>query len=293
MTTTLDRDVDGFGGLKILRFSEFPDDFRTPETARKWLLHKIDRGNESLEACYEEIPSALRTFDVMLCAAKNGRINVLKGLDPLKTTGYVILAEAVTRRNYKSITSVHPDYLSQVLPEYCWTHISDVHKIAKEFDWFRGALERDVFDKCCMNIDFALDSPIEQVSDEILEEMMVKNYSSYEVLRSRRLFGLMADRISINGDWPEEVSDLAFAGVKPKSLEEGVNWITHCTPGKDHETLYMAYVMTYPIEQVVPAMRGKRLKKLLLEMYSPKELKPFMKADRELSGLLLEESMGL
>jgi hypothetical protein len=293
MTTTLDRDVDGYGSLNIRRFCEFPEEQRTPENAKLWLLHKISRDSEPLNACYQEIPLELRSFGVMMAAAKNGLINILDGLDANQTPGYVMLAEAVTRRNYKSITSVHPDYLCQVLPEYCWTHISDVHKIAKEFDWFRGALERDVFDKCCMNIDFALDSPIEQVSDEILEEMMVKNYSSYEVLRSRRLFGLMADRISINGDWPEEVSDLAFAGVKPKSLEDGVNWIAHCTPGKDHETLYMAYVMTYPIEQVVPAMRGKRLKKLLLEMYSPKELKPFLKADRELSGLMLEDGLGL
>jgi hypothetical protein len=292
ITTTLDRDIDGFGDLKILRFAEFPDDLQTSEMARKWLLHKINRFNESLEACYEEIPKKLRTFEVMLCAAKNGQINVLKGLDPLQATGYVILAEAVTRRDWRRIASVHPDYRWQVLSDYCWIHINEVHKIAKEFDWFRGALQQDVFETCCMNVDFALDSPVETIPENQLQEMMVKNYSAYPAFRERGMFRLMADRILV-GDWPPEVADIGFAGIKPTSLEDGVHWLTKCEQSQDHETLYMAYAMTYPIEQVVPAMRGTRLKKLLLEMYSPKELKPFLRADRELSGLMLEDGLGL
>lgn len=289
---TLNRETDGYGGFKILRFAELPEEFQTAETAKKWLLHKENRGNESLSACYEEIPLALRSFEVMLCAAKNCNVNVLKGLSAIQTPGYVILAEAVTRRNYKAIASVDPEVMWQILPDYCWNHIDTIDQIAKEFDWLRGAMKKEVFDKCCMNLDFALDSLIEQIPKQQLQEMMVKNYSAYPAFRKRGLFNVMADRITA-GDWPQEVSDYAFSAIKPLTLEGSIQQLNQTEPGSDHETLYMAYAMTYPMEHVVPVMRGRRLKKLLLEMYSPDELKPFLKADRELRGFMLEDGLGL
>jgi hypothetical protein len=289
MTTSLNRDTDGFGSLKILRFSEFPEELMTPENAKKWFLHKTYRANESLSACYQEIPLGLRSFEVMLCAAKEGGVNVLQGLSAHQTPGYSIIAEAVTRRNYKTITSVDPDALWQILPDYCWTHMDTIDKIAKELDWFRGALSPVIFEKCCLNIDFALDTSFEQLPKDYLTNLMTKQCSSFLVFRRRGMLDVMADRITI-GDWP---TNYAYKAFKPSTLEEGVEKLKATSPNSEHEALYMAYAMTYPIEQVVPVMRGSRLRALMVEMYSFDSLKPFMRADRELRGAMLEDGLGL
>lgn len=285
-------DEVGYGNLNIGRFCEIPEEQRTPENAKLWLLHKISRDSEPLNACYQEIPLELRSFGVMMAAAKNGLINILDGLDANQTPSYVMLAEAVTRRNYRHITFVDPAYRWQVLPDYCLTHIESIDKISKEIAWFRSELSPAVFEKCCMNIDFALDSPIEMLPEHLLQEMVVKNYSAYPAFRSRGLFHVMAARIAA-GDWPPESSDYAFSAEKPRSLEAGILLLGEQEPGSDHETLYMAYAMTYPIEQVVPLMRDRTLKALLIEMYTKEALKPFIRADRELRGVILEDSMGL
>jgi hypothetical protein len=292
ITTTLDRDTEGFCSLKVLRFAEIPEEFQTAETAKQWLMHKEVMSNETLSACYEEIPLALRSFEVMLYAAKTCNVNVLMGLSATQTPGYVFLAEAVTRRNYKAIASVDPEVLWQILPDFCWNNIDTIDEISKEFDWFRGALSKETFDKCCMNVEFALDSPIEKIPENLLREMIVKNYSAYPAFRKRGLFHVMADRITA-GDWPPVSSDYGFYADKPLSLNDGISLLKEQEPGSDHETLYMAYAMTHPIEQVVPQMRDRELKVLLAEMYTLEELKPFMKADRELRGVMLEDGLGL
>jgi hypothetical protein len=55
----------------------------------------------------------------------------------------------------------------------------------------------------------------------------------------------------------------------------------------------MAYVMTYPMDEVVPLMCERKLHKLVLEMYPKEALTPYMKKYRDLRGVALEEELGL
>lgn len=106
------------------------------------------------------------------------------------------------------------------------------------------------------------------------------------LLRSRGRLDLVAETIEVHG-WPSNRIDV------PSSLEEAVDLVLESNLGQYRETLYMGYVMLFPIEDVVPAMKGARLKKLLLEMFPAEALQPFMKRDKALKGVLLEDAMGL
>lgn len=284
----LDRASDGT--LKAIRFAEIPAEFLTQEVVNEWFLQRQHKDPESLADCYQEIPLKLRSRQLILWAAADG-LNVLDGLD-VNHPDYIGFAHACVRANYQHIASVDPAVRQEILPDFCFNNMGLIHRIDKLFPWFRDEISQETFENCCMNVDFALDSPIEKIPESQLIEMVVKNYSAYPAFRKRGLLHVIADRMKA-GDWPEEVSDLAFAGIKPTSLEDGVNWITKCTPDQDHETLYMAYTMTYPMDQVVPVMSGRRLQRLLFEMYSMESLQPYLNKDRALRGILLEDSLGL
>lgn len=291
--STLDRDTDGFTKQKILRFSEISDERKNPLNAHMWFIHKIKVGKEPIEACYQEIPVELRSLQLMFCAADKTGINVLQGLDWRTSPDYISIAQAVTAKYHKQLAFVPPEVRSLILPGFCMTHIHRISIVAKDLDWLRAEMPQDVFERCCVDTRFALDSPIERVPVSVLQKMMTSNYyDAYSRLRKKGLLSVMADRI-VAGDWQDKGFSIATTAFKPASLEDGIQKLKETKPGSDHETLYMAYAMTYPMDQVVSAMRGKRLVALLVEMYTVEALKPFMRVDRELSGLLLEDGLGL
>jgi hypothetical protein len=64
-------------------------------------------------------------------------------------------------------------------------------------------------------------------------------------------------------------------------------------PGSDRESLHMAYLMTYPMDQVIPLLCEDKKARLVLEMYSKEALAPYVKKYRVLRGVVLEEALGL
>jgi hypothetical protein len=284
------RDIDDVGSLQDLRFAEIPKEFQTQEVIQEWMLLKQHAAKESLADCYQEIPPELRSNELIEWAAGNG-INVIEGLDP-SHPGYIDLAHICFRRNYQHIASVDSAVRRKILHKFCAENIADIHSIAKEFDWFRGELNTTCFKTCSMNIEFFLDTPQEMMSADVCEYALIGNYCVITALtlRARGKVNLLADQISAGG-WPDNkyVQDT----IQPTSLTDGVNRLTASAPGKEHETLYMAYIMSHPMDQVVPLMTNRRLQKLLFEMYSTEALAPYLKKSRALRGILLEESLGL
>jgi hypothetical protein len=98
---------------------------------------------------------------------------------------------------------------------------------------------------------------------------------------------LIAEKIKFNG-WLDSENY-----PEPSSLGEAIDYLLEQRPAFSPEALYMGYVMLYPIDDVVPAMKGNRLAKLLLEMYPAEALKPYMKRNNALRGVILEDAMGL
>jgi hypothetical protein len=92
------------------------------------------------------------------------------------------------------------------------------------------------------------------------------------------------------GSWPNHFPE------KPSNLKAGID--TMMSQPEDRILVYRAYVMSYPIADVVALMSNPHYRPELLNMYSRAELEPFLKGgplaeDREFKGRLLENEMGL
>jgi hypothetical protein len=284
----LDRNSDG--SLKAQHFADIPFEFQTHEIANEWFLQKQHKNTEPLADCFRQIPQHLRSIELVRWAADDG-INAIEGLDA-QHPEYQELAQICVLKNYQHIVSVHPDVRQALLPVFCAIHITKIHQVDKEFEWFRSALTPECLRICTQNIDFFLDTPEEQITTDISQYTMTQNFCVWLAygLRKRGKIHLLAERIAA-GDWPKDnyVKNIE----KPISLLNGRYKLTASESGKEHETLYMAYLMSYPMDEVVPLMKGRRLQKLLFEMYSTEALAPYLKKSRELRGILLEDSLGL
>jgi hypothetical protein len=279
-----------FYGFDV-RFGELPREFQNLEMAHEWFLHKIKAGTEPLEECYYQIPISLRFPNLVPLIARDADITILEGFDT-RLPGYRELAEAFVRKNYKHADMIDPDARREMMPMFCAENITKIHSIAKEFEWFMEALSPECFKTCAKNIEFLLDTPEEQIPENIRRYAMIENYCVITALtlRARARVGLLADQISAGG-WPN--NQYVKYTRQPTSLSDGVERLSASVPGKEHETLYMAYLMTQPMDQVVPLMTNRRLQKLLFEMYSTESLQPYLKKSRALRGSFLEDSIGL
>lgn len=282
--------MSGFNGFDR-PFYELPREFQNFEMAHEWFMHKIKAGNEPLEDCYYQIHISLRLPNFVPLVARDADINILNSFDT-RLPGYRELSEAFVRKNYKHMDVIDPDVRREMMPEFTGLNIPRAHLLAKEFDWFRGELSPSRFKTCCMNIDFFLDTPEEDMPADVARYAMIENYCviTAQTLRARGRVGLLADQISAGG-WPD--NDYVKDTVPPTSLADGVERLAASAPGKEHETLYMAYLMSQQMDQVVPLMTTRRLQKLLFEMYSTEALAPYLKKSRALRGILLEDSLGL
>ena len=272
-------------------FYELPREFQNFEMAHEWFMHKIKAGIKPLEECYHQIPISLRLPNLVPLIARDADISILDGFDT-RLPGYRELAEAFVRKNYKHMDVIDPDVRREMMPEFTGLNFSRAHLLAKEFDWFRGELSPSRFKTCCMNIEFFLDTPEEDMPADVARYAMIENYCVITALtlRARGRVGLLADQISAGG-WPD--NDYVKDTVQPTSLADGVERLAASAPGKEHETLYMAYLMAQPMEEVIPLMCEQKLAKLALEMYSKEALAPYLKKYRVLRGVVLEDALGL
>jgi hypothetical protein len=94
-----------------------------------------------------------------------------------------------------------------------------------------------------------------------------------------------------SGRWPESDGPFDDDVQKPESLLEAFSLLLG--GGDIPRALYMAYVMTYDIEDVMAMVVTPSCAKLVVEMYEEKELRPHMKNNRHLKAALLEETLGL
>jgi hypothetical protein len=284
----LDRNSDY--SLKAHHFADIPVEFQTQEIANEWFLEKQNKNTEPLSDCFRQIPLHLRSKELVRWAADDG-INAIEGLD-VQHPDYLDLAQICVLKNHQHIDSVHPDMRQALLPIFCAIHITKVHEVDKEFEWFRSALSPECMRICSQNIDFFLNTPEEQMTSDARQYTMTQNFCAWLTwgLRKRGKMHLLAEQIAA-GDWPKD--NYVRNIEKPISLLNARYKLTASEPGKEHETLYMAYLMSKPMDQVVPLMKGRRLQKLLFEMYSTEALAPYLKSSRELRGILLEDSLGL
>jgi hypothetical protein len=267
-------------------FSDIPKDFADDKIAFEWLRRQ--QGDADLAgALYAQIPPQLRSDELLEFVAREG-VNVLRDTSPEQTKRYPLLMYLCSAHDYRTLRDVDPAFRNDqtLLKNICSRYKSGLAKLVNEVDWFGPAMSDDFFDECCRDdLQFALDVSPTLMRKSIVEYVDLDSRKNLLLLRSCGRVDLIAEKITVD-QWPEQYNE-------PKSLAEAVDAVLDCRSGYPTETLHMGYVMLYPIDEVVPAMKGARLKKLLLEMYPAEALKPFMKHDSVLKGALLDDALGL
>jgi hypothetical protein len=301
--STPDQNVDEVGGLRdvhdvnvaicnnlIYSFSQIPAHLQSRELVEEWFATMVFSKKRSLEECYREVPVEFKSPGFMKIAAKAG-IDILGDIDPGQNTFYRDLALTCVRTNYKNLVSLDPEFRDLAAKYLAWSNTHEAYLIAREFPWFINHLDGNDLDRCYRNINFALDC--NEIPFKVRREMLIEcDVGNFRVIRARGRLGILSEQISL-GEWPQEFSDEDFSGPRPRSLDDGIYWLTQSNPNGARETLYMAYMLAQPMDQVVPLMTGQRLQKLLFEMYSTEALQPYLKKSRALRGSFLEDSIGL
>jgi hypothetical protein len=281
---------------QVLRFSDIPEHLMSGEAASDWLALCF-QSKRSAEASFAEVPVSCRTPMFMALAAKM-RCPVLKDLLPEQYVNYRGLAERAISATYSAISDLDERFRDQQMVDFiveCWPNY--MHTIAKRYDWVLKVMPDDLLNKCAyLDPMFALRAPHDRLREPLFRYMSLalisKNIVKYREIRDTGRIELLAAKVS-EGEWFHNYKQ--HGGMRrPGSLAEAVNDLDSSRFRLyDEETMLMAYIMSYPIEQVVPAMKSHRLKKLLFEMYSQEALEPFLKTDFGLKGVMLEMAMGL
>jgi hypothetical protein len=279
----------------VMHFSEIPGRHQNEATALAWLEVKRKSGESYLKPFYDEIPTSCRTSKFM-CLAALYRCDVLKDATPDQYADYREIARVAIVHDWLAIKDLDPSFRDPEMIEHllcCW-HLR-VDAMVRSCPWLLDLIPEDTVKVYASNNPlFALEAESrlrEPLTTYLSLNFFSSNGSALKAFRDRKRLDLLACKIR-DGDWFRGKE--YFVWVRPSSLKQAIDALNSwSTPSLEYETQHLCYIMSYPIEEVVPAMKGSYLKKLLLEMYPAAALAPFLEIDRDLRGAMLEGALGL
>jgi hypothetical protein len=272
-----------------LAFSEIPAELLDEDVIIRWLRGASDLATKR----YLQIPLSWLTERVLLYAGSEG-VPVLKHIKPDQVENYFWLILNCVDHDHTAMADVDPSYQNDKLIDsiFFWRSFDTIEMLIRDIAWIGEKMSNELLLKYCLkDVSFLLVLPPKIFPKNADEFFVLESPETLAVLRASGRLDIIAAKITRGGWLDHEKSFLKLP--KPESLQSAVEHLVNAPPGQYIETLYLSCVMTYPIEQVVPAMKGNRLKSLLLEMYSTEVLKPFSKTDVDLKGAMLEGALGL
>jgi hypothetical protein len=275
----------------IRHFTDVPVPCRTEEVALAW-IRRMNLTGECIQRSYDAVPVESRTSEFMMLAARHG-CAVLKDVTPGQFPEYRELARMAVSSNIFALKDVDPRFCDEAMLKFTQgVFPEDIHKIARSCDWIWGVMPDKLLNKIALHDSlFAFDIPHDRMSKPLHRYIDLSHLSwrpgKTNIIRTMGRLDVLAAQVR-EGEWFEHKLE------KPSSLEQAVIGLGKgLKVDSDHEASLLAYVMSHPIADVVPAMKGNRMKKLLLEMYPAEALEPFLKNDVGLRGAMLEGEMGL
>jgi hypothetical protein len=275
-------------------YLEIPAHHQTESMAFTW-LQKTRLTSIWLQKSFEAVPSKFRTTQFMLLAIELG-CWVLKVATPEQYANYREIAFASIKEDGAELEDLDPRFRDEQMIAYaqkCWPTLMYIY--AKRCGWLMDTMSDELLEKTARHDTlFALMAPPLRLREPLHRYITLRTLSKrmwdHCINPENGHLSMLADKVR-NGEW----FDGGYMKLdKPDSLTEAICGLANVRPDAEvHSIVLMVYIMSYPIDEVVPAMQENRLKKRLLEMYPLEALQPFMKTDAGLRGAMLERALGL
>jgi hypothetical protein len=270
-------------------FADVPVKYRTPEGACSWMSTRLSGSFTPVKELFNEIPAELVSDDLRQIALMRDA-HFIQSIHPGDTDQYLDLFITAYLRG-DSLIKPHPDFQTPETVERMMAYSGSFIGNFNKNPWIAEVMTPAQCEVASeQNIQFMVKFPMERVSQKALENHLKHGYGGYSALRKEGKLRLAAQYLK-TGAWPTS-SVFEDDQPKPQDLQDAIRIMVRGGPAVCAD-LYMAWVMAQPIEQVIALMTSRVLIDLAIEMYSEKELRPYLSTNRHLKAALLESTLGL
>lgn len=282
---------------KYRDFADVPD--KTPETALHWLMAIHATKAKPLQEQFEQIPVPLWTGKLLFFAVTY-QPTVLSIIPPQHAPNYQSLCVLASRKDFLTAGMFHEDFRTPETIERMLDERINFHQSFQQFPWISAAMTPELMEKAASRwLALLLLLPAEKVSYATLRARFDSSLSAYRQARKAGRLDLPA-RMIRTGGWPNIYDPDALKSVKdfrtvmlvekPNSLRCGMDLMLE---GEDVCPVYMAFVMSHPLDDVIAHVNSRKYVPYIIEMYKEEELRPYINTNRLLKAGLLESALGL
>jgi hypothetical protein len=275
------------------RFEALPEHVKNAFGASKWYQAWATEGVDPAFACdcFKQIPPNLVNDDLRKYAVFY-HVQVIDLIDPSDTPAYKSICLNAYRSSYKAAqffkAEVHTAEMVELMIRDYTGSFLDAYRSCP---WIAELMTPALIEKACLTSDvFMLSLPDALMSRAALDKHLGEGTSTYSLLKKVGRLHIGVDYLK-GGRWPESNGPFDDDVQKPESLLEAFSLLLG--NADIPRALYMAYVMTHDIKDVLALVVTPSCAKLAVEMYDEKELRPHIKTNRHLRAAMLEESLGL
>jgi hypothetical protein len=263
-----------------------------------------EQGPQNLQMFLSLPPSQL-TEDWLIAGANLTR-NLCKDLGVSFTSDYPDLVHRLFERDPNCLRQIHGAYISDLMAaEYLLYRDPFKDGKLRSCDWLfsvRGFEPKPLFLNALMisglNLPPFSGRRMVDVRDSVLKDTVKKfPHKASELCGSAINRPYLLEQLIVEGFFPKELDDQPFTPVVIKRtmpLAEAMASLLKCKNEEVYERVCLTgLIKRHTIGYVVKAAYNDRLKRVLPTLYTKEELMPFMKEDRFLRGLVLEDELGL
>jgi hypothetical protein len=271
-------------------FHSIPVEHRSQETVVTWMKMQHIKLDISSIDTLRQVPADLKTEQVLLMAVKIDpeAIGIIK---PSESDDYLALVLDAVNRASAAFLLMDDSYKTE---EVLDAFIADKVFFDLDFDhinWVLPLLNQERIDKIsAYSFWFATTIGLEKVSWPVVREWLKKDIDQYSRLDASGQLCYLSKMLKEN-EWPKSEGKLSYRPLK--NLADGVTRFMRSPAESDFHYLYKAYVLTFPVEEVIAAMKTPTRRKMLMELYPMDVLLQHSQGDRDLRGRILEQEMGL
>jgi hypothetical protein len=271
-------------------FGAIPQEFVNTENAMLWMTTLSRKLRISPSLSLRQIPNELITHDLLIKAVDLS-VSALGSIDPEQVDDYPAIVLRAANNLSMAFHYIHESYRTEAMLDALIENQVTFDLEEPWMDWVKALLTPQQMDKIAANdFWFAMSVGFERLSWDVVKGLLKTHTAQYQHVASQGLLPYLTRMVTEN-EWPESRKKFQYQPLK--SLADGVTRMMRVGQMTPHYHLFKAYVLSFPVEEVIAAMKAPARQKVLLEMYPVEVLLKHSRDDKALRGKLLELEMGL